>query len=238
MSVTGRGQTTARISFLVLISLLAILLSTMALVRPLGVPVAAAEQCPDGGTKVEASGPSTVKIITVDGVEVTVTIEGDTVTFTDQNGDPIEVEFCFKAGTDVTDDQSGSEGSAGDKDISNVVVFALVVTPTPTPSPTPTPEVTPTPTPTPEVTPTPTPTPEESVDAGTPTPTPTVEVTPTPTPAEGELGGNPTPAGELPDTASNGLGTNSAPVVLFGLLALLSLGALVTVRLTTSPTRR
>ncbi|MEO6579120.1 MAG: hypothetical protein ABIO99_09530 [Candidatus Limnocylindria bacterium] len=73
-------------------------------------------------------------------------------------------------------------------------------------------------------TPTPTPTPRENEEGGNPTPTPT--------PRENEQGGNPTPApgGGLPDTAVN-VTPVQLPALALGLVAVLSLGALLHRRL-------
>ena len=120
--------------------------------------------------------------------------------------------------------------------VSNYVVYGMA-TSTPTPTPTPTPGesqsgATATPTPSP----TPTPTPSESEAAATPTPSESEEAEGTP--REDTLGGNPTPgAGGLPNTAT-GMPSSPVPATLLGLVALLSLSALLYVRLAGAPARQ
>jgi len=260
VSVTGRGQTSARISFLVLISLVAILLSAMALIRPL-LPTAQANHV----TPTAVSGNASCGQLGDYDFEFKIDEAPETGTYTDPNSD-FEVEivlnddgsidFESNLPVDAVFIKGGNEGgnlyvydppvtsdtgldTPNSQGISHIS-FCFHEEPevTPTPTPTPTPEVTPTPTPTPEVTPTPTPTPEV-----TPTPTPTPEGselpgTPTPTPAptetprESELGGNPTPtAAPLPNTALTDDASGSTAATLLGLLAMISMGSLVYGRL-------
>ena len=144
--------------------------------------------------------------------------------------------FCVKAsdtnsGTLVADGETTlneylvQEGI--DHNVSNYVVYGMA-TPTPTPT-----ESSSGSTATP--TPSPTPTPSESVAVETSTPTPT----PSASERGGVEGGNPTPApsgGELPDTAMGAV--SSVPATLLGLIALLSVSALLYVRLAGVPARR
>jgi hypothetical protein len=136
----------------------------------------------------------------------------------------------------------GATNPGGQTNIKHKVFWvACAVEPTPTPTGSLGPVATPTPTPV--ATPTSTP-------VATPTPviTPTPVVTATPTPNEGELGGNPTPPASpregqlggnpIPDTAMNGPHADATPALVLGLLALLSLGALLGARLRTVPVRR
>ena len=240
MSVTGRGQTSARISFLVLISLVAILLSAMALIRPL-LPTAQANHV----TPTAISGNASCGQLGDYDFEFKIDEAPETGTYTDPNSD-FEVEivlnddgsidFESNLPVDAVFIKGGNEGG-------NLYVYDPPVT-SDTGLDTPNsqgishisfcfheePEVTPTPTPTPtpEVTPTPTPTPEGSELPGTPTPTPA----PTETPRESELGGNPTPtAAPLPNTALTDDASGSTAATLLGLLAMISMGSLVYGRL-------
>jgi hypothetical protein len=98
------------------------------------------EHCPDhedleaDGQKVTASGDpaSADETITVDGIEVQVVIDGEHVSFFDSDGDPIDVEFCIKAGNAAGGILTGSGGSViwsangeGSPDISYVVVYRV-----------------------------------------------------------------------------------------------------------------
>jgi hypothetical protein len=96
-----------------------------------GPALAQAEHCPGepGGNDFKAEGSTT---FVIDGQEVNVNISGDTVTFTDENGDPISVSFCIKAGEGSSGVLTGSSGSVTwdngggqTPDISYVVVFEV-----------------------------------------------------------------------------------------------------------------
>ena len=89
MSVTGRGQTSARISFLVLISLVAILLSAMALIRPL-LPTAQANHV----TPTAISGNASCGQLGDYDFEFKIDEAPETGTYTDPNSD-FEVEIVL-----------------------------------------------------------------------------------------------------------------------------------------------
>ena len=103
---------------------LAVVVATVGLVP--GSASAKTAHC-DGHTvspKVEGEG-----IFDVDGIVVTV--DGPTVTFTDAYGDPVVVDYCIKAGTEVGSG-TGSEatvwwlnGGGQTPDISYVVVYGV-----------------------------------------------------------------------------------------------------------------
>jgi hypothetical protein len=96
------------------------------------------EHCPDHEGhpgKVQASGDPAAadQTIVVDGQDVQVVIEGKTVEFFDENGDPIVVEFCIKAADLAGGKETGSSGTVdwvnhGGQipDISYVVVYKVV----------------------------------------------------------------------------------------------------------------
>jgi hypothetical protein len=98
-----------------------------------GPALAQAEHCPGepGGNDFKAEGQGSTTFV-IDGQEVNVNISGDTVTFTDENGDPISVSFCIKAGEGSSGVLTGSSGSVTwdngggqTPDISYVVVFEV-----------------------------------------------------------------------------------------------------------------
>lgn len=243
---------------LALLATITLMLSLASMVRPSlafaddGVPGGAGQaDCPAGTVFIHNFDQSDL----VEGLELTTDVFITAVT-EDDNNQVESVTVSNESDASVTiavkggDDQGGNfvtiaaggEATISVDDNPTISNLSVCAGPEASATPTPTPEGTPggeTPSPTPEVTltpeVTPTPTPEGSVDAGTPTP----EATPAGGVSGGVLGGNPTPAGgQLPNTAADGLGTSSAPAALFALLALLSLGALLSVRLTKAPTRR
>jgi hypothetical protein len=164
------------------------------------------------------SGSTTV---TVGGVAVTITVNGDTVAFTDSDGDPLVVNYCLKASTGNTGQQSGSGGDTDDipnnggqtPGISYVVVYSVPGPTTPASSPT-SPETSPTTVltePTETVT-EPTETPTETESTTTPTVLPTESSEPT-EPAETESTTTPT---VLPTSSTDPVDpeTSTTPTVL------------------------
>jgi hypothetical protein len=117
------------------------MLVSMLLVFGALTPVAASDHrgtdhCPDHDSeeKVERDGQTTSKPVDIDGTTVHVNIDGKTVTFTDADGNPLEVEFCVKAATGTSDVRTGSsfttegaiENPGGQAPaISYVVVYAV-----------------------------------------------------------------------------------------------------------------
>lgn len=96
-----------------------------------GPALAQAEHCPGepGGNEFKAESSTT---FVIDGTEVNVNIAGDTVTFTDENGDPISVSFCVKAGEQSSGALTGTaftvnwtNGGGQTPDISYVVVYEV-----------------------------------------------------------------------------------------------------------------
>jgi hypothetical protein len=92
----------------------AVVLSAMAALALVwtGTALAQAEHCPGepGGNEFKAEGQGSTTFV-IDGQEVNVNVSGDTVTFTDENGDPISVSFCIKAGEGSSGVLTGSSGS-------------------------------------------------------------------------------------------------------------------------------
>lgn len=73
------------------------------------------QHCPDHETtpKVEASGGQADEVITVDGQDVRVIVNDDTVSFEDPDtGEPVTLEFCMRP-RGATGVQTGSEGEVG-----------------------------------------------------------------------------------------------------------------------------
>ena len=232
MSVTGKGLASQRASFLVLISIAAILLSVMALLRP--TTALAQDDVNDHpalniAKENEAGDRLAGAVFMVEGSDEQFTTgENGKVCITELNGQFLEDRPYLV--TEVTPPQGyalpsePSQMVEPDNDGTGHCASPDAVFVDPTASATPTPS--PTPTPTSSPTPTPTPTPRESEEGGTPTPSPT----PTVTPRESELGGNPTPTPDLPDTAVGQLdqASNAGPIV--GLIAMLLAAALTYVR--------
>jgi hypothetical protein len=215
LSVTGKGLAPVRTSVLTLVSLLVILLSTMAFVRPL-IPNVLAEHVEPTAI---AGNASCGELGDFD-FEFKIDESPETGTYSDPNSD-FEVEIVLNSDgsidfvanhpVDAVFVKGGNEGGnlyvydpavtadtgldtptgQGISHVSFCFHDMPVVTPTPTPTATEA-EDTPTPTPT-EAEDTPTPTPTGSEQAETPTPTPTeAEDTPTPTPAGSEQAQTPT----------------------------------------------
>jgi hypothetical protein len=218
MSVTGRGHTSTRTSLLVLLSVIALVFSAMALVRPLLPTVQASHVDPifvEGASNKECStlastyGYDFVYEYKIDpfpltaGVHVkndpnsafvvTLTVHADG-SFDFDASHPVNAVFV-KGGNEggnlyIYSPNAVMSDSGLDTPTGQAISHVSFCFDDPPSSESPSPSPTPTeePTPTPTPTATPTPTPTEE-----PTPTPTEEPTPTPTPDEGEEAETPTP---------------------------------------------
>ena len=91
-----------------------------------------AGQCSGSGIEIQASEQGSTETVDVDGTMVTVTISDQTVSFSDDAGQPIEVTFCVKSSDDNSGTQTGSSwtvqlenGGGQAPAISHVIVYAL-----------------------------------------------------------------------------------------------------------------
>lgn len=94
---------------------------------------AATSHCTDHRSEVKIEVPQgetgTSQVVTVDGEDITVVVDGDDVSFYYADGSTAYGVFCLKAGTGTTDGfgETGSTGSyyGPGKDISYVVLYGL-----------------------------------------------------------------------------------------------------------------
>jgi hypothetical protein len=246
LSVTRTGQVSQRTSFLVLISIVAILLSAMAFFRPMSVlaqddvndhpALNIAKENEDGDRLAGA-------VFVVEGSDEQFTTgDNGKVCITSLNGQfledrPYEVTEItpppgFALPAEPTQTVEPDNDGTGHCDSPDAVFVDPAASGTPSPSPS-------------ESQGGGTPSPSESQGGATPTlsasPTPRESElggTPTPSPRESELGGNPTPAGSVPDTAmaEGASGSGTAPVI--ALFAVLALALLTYARLAVGRARR
>lgn len=225
MSVTSKGELSQRTSFLVLISIVALLLSAMAILNPM---TALAQDDPDAHPALnilkenEAGEPLAGAVFMVEGSDEQFTTGDDgKVCITRINGQFVEdrpyrvTEVTPPPGYALAADPSKMVEPDTDGSGHCRSPDAKFVDPT--------------------ASPTPTPTPSEGQSGGTPTPTPTPsdsEAGGTPSPRESELGGNPTPTPELPDTATPGLAVQ-LPALVLALILVASLALLMYARVAT-----
>jgi hypothetical protein len=195
--------------------------AALGLLAALAIPATAtAEHCPgepgttiEGAVKVEATGGTQAEIndlVLEAGTLFCVKASTGATGYLTADGETTLQEYLFAAGII---DGSGDEG----RDVSYYVVYeAEEETASPTPTPTPTEGESPAEE-TASPTPTPTPTEGESPAEETASPTPTLR--------DDTQGGNPTPTlggGQLPDTATGGMGQVPATVLSLVLLAALA----------------
>jgi Prealbumin-like fold domain len=243
LSVTRTGQLSQRTSFLVLISIVAILLSAMAFLRPMSVlaqdnvndhpALNIAKENEDGDRLAGA-------VFVVEGSDEQFTTgDNGKVCITSLNGQfledrPYEVTEItpppgYALPAEPTQTVEPDNDGTGHCDSPDAVFVDPAASGTPSPSPSES-----------QGGWSPSPSPSESQGGGTPTlsasPTPRESElggtpTPSPSPRESELGGNPTPtpADEVPDTATTGL-ANQVPALVLSLVLVGSLATLFSVR--------